>query len=589
MNNVSNERRKDKDDDRPTRQRRWRLLFALVFAISLSAALFLPVGPTSRLIPVVAAHALPVRSDPAANAVLRVPPSQVRIWFTDALVSTTSRILVENAQNQEVDRRDSIVSRTDPREITVSLPRLPAGTYTVLWVAQSTDDGHVTTGSFVFSIASANGTAPSHGGQSPSRSPLVSSTIAIDGPTFLQIVATWLALLCLTFWLGGMIWETWIFSPGATEDSDLSAAAIEAACRFRRIVPYVLGGLLLADCALIFSETAQLAGSWTGAMAPSLWQAILFGSRFGLFWWMSQGVVLIALALRWWAPGRDQRHALSSVNAQGDHQRETYVAAPPGEQTVPAWHSTVLEMLRRVPLRLAAGWREQAWPRQLELVLGAVLLVDFALSGHATSAPPMELGYALAGDFLHLASTSAWVGGLLYIGCVLLPALYRLSVHQHARVLILGLPRFNALAILSVIVLAMTGPLNASIHLTSLAQLLTTLYGRILVIKIEFFLLMGPISAYHVLILLPRLTRALAQPQNVAAKKAEAALIKGTATETAAPEVGEEKQGGEGISEQAWRLAERMETWLRREAILGAIILLCSVLLSTFYGTVPPA
>jgi len=582
------------------RARRWqgRLLLALLFGSSLAIFLFLPVGPVSRLIPEASAHALPVRSDPPANAVLRVPPAYVRIWFDDGLVPATSRIIVENAQGQQVDRRDSTVSKADPHEMSVDLPPLPPGIYTVVWVAQSTDDGHVTEGSFVFSIARPNGTVPSSSGSHSAGSagsvPLPANT-ALDGPTILLTLATWLALLCMTFWVGGLIWETWILSPNTTRDPDLAAAARVASQRFRRVVPSLLGGILLADVLLVFSEAVQLAGNGAGAFAPSLWQAMLFDSRFGFFWWMRQGVALLALALTLGTTGRERSlwRSLSSLKAQSSRRTETHVTPFPGQQAIPNWRSAVLEMaggMPHVPLRLVEGWRRRSWLGRGELVLGAALLVAFALSGHAAAVPSTELGYSLTVDLLHLLGNAAWVGGLLYIGFVLLPALYRLSERQHARVFALGLPQFSALAIISALVLAITGPLNASIHLTSLQQLVTTLYGRILVVKSEFFLLMVAMSAYHAFSLRPRLTRALTQPKGVTPKLPEYTLAKAVhqdaaeSTDSDTREVQEEK----GISEDAWRLAERMETWLRREALLGIAVLLCVALLGTFAGTLVP-
>jgi len=234
------------------------------------------------------------------------------------------------------------------------------------------------------------------------------------------------------------------------------------------------------------------------------------------------------------------------------------------------------------------GAGARGWVRG-ELGLGAVLLVAYALSGHAASVPSAELGYSLAADILHLVGNAAWVGGLLYIGFVLVPALYRLDERQHARVFALGLPQFSAVAIISALVLAITGPLNASIHLTSLQQVVTTLYGRILVVKSEFFLLMVAMSAYHAFSLRPRLTRALSQPKGIMPKLPEYTLAKVTHQGAAESADTRELQEEEGISEQAWHLVERMETWLRREAMLGVAVLLCVALLGTFAGTLIPS
>ena len=86
--------------------------------------------------------------------------------------------------------------------MSVTLPKLPAGTYTALWVAQSADDGHIAEGSFVFSVTLPDGTIPPlPTDSSPGSSSNTANSVVPDGPTLVQALATWLALLGMTFWL----------------------------------------------------------------------------------------------------------------------------------------------------------------------------------------------------------------------------------------------------------------------------------------------------------------------------------------------------------------------------------------------------
>src|SRR5258708_9627289 len=101
----------------------------------------------------------------------------------------------------------------------------------------------------------------------------------------------------MTLWIGGLCWETWILAPGSTRDADLSAAAARAAGRLRRLAPWLLALILVADVGIILAQGAELAGGWSGLFAPPLLRAILFGSRFGTFWWMRQIVAAAALLL----------------------------------------------------------------------------------------------------------------------------------------------------------------------------------------------------------------------------------------------------------------------------------------------------
>src|SRR5262249_55736828 len=101
-------------------------------------------GRTTR-----AAHALPVHYAPAQNAVLKTPPTQVQIVFSEHLNPDISKIVVVNPSNQQVNTGESQVS-DDGYSMAVSLPLLPAGTYVVFWRTHSADDGHVAGGSYLF-------------------------------------------------------------------------------------------------------------------------------------------------------------------------------------------------------------------------------------------------------------------------------------------------------------------------------------------------------------------------------------------------------------------------------------------------------
>ena len=574
------------------------LLCALVLCLGMALPAFLPFGPASRLIPSAQAHALPVRSDPAPNAILRKAPTQVTIWYDDALVAANSHISVLDPKGHEVDRRDSRVSRSNPRQMSVTLAKLSPGTYTVLWVAQSADDGHITEGSFVFSVTLPNGTVPPlPAGASSSGGASAGSNLVINGPILLQALATWLALLGMTFWVGGLIWETWVLTPGASDDPDLARASRAASRRFRRLVPYALGTVLLADVAMVLGQAAALTGHWSSAFSASSLQAILFGSHFGLFWWMRQGAVVAVLGL-WWLSGRPGWSPLRAGVQEA-------TSAPGGEeQPVPDWWQGVLQVIRDIPhlpAQLLLGWRRSAWVRRVEILLGAALLVAFAFTGHAAAVPSSEWGFSISVDMLHLVGNAAWVGGLLYIGLVLVPSLHKLGTRLRARVLARGLPAFSVLAITSAVVLASTGPLNATVHMTSIQQFLTTPYGWTLAVKIEFFLLMVAISAYHAIFLRPRLAQALTPPSRPDAvgvpgraqvKMAPAGASGKARTMSDVPEAPSERAGeqGDGCSfVQARYLAERMEVWLQREAALGVAVLLCTALLDVvFAGTLVP-
>ena len=119
----------------------------------------------------------------------------------------------------------------------------------------------------------------------------------------------------------------------------------------------------------------------------------------------------------------------------------------------------------------------------LRLRAATTVLVVPAL---AVLAPPAYGGHALdAGvsraqvgvDVLHLAAASVWIGGLVALVLVL-PA-------DAAAV-----RRFSRIALVAVLMLAVTGVLRALSELRSTGQLFSTGYGRALVVKTVFFVVL---------------------------------------------------------------------------------------------------
>ena len=101
-----------------------------------------------------AAHANYIRSNPAADARLLRPPTEVRVTFSEPPDPGASRIEVFNAQGSRVDRGDTR-SSDEANGLVVSLGEIADGGYVVSWQVLSTVDGHTTRGSFVFALGDA--------------------------------------------------------------------------------------------------------------------------------------------------------------------------------------------------------------------------------------------------------------------------------------------------------------------------------------------------------------------------------------------------------------------------------------------------
>ena len=100
---------------------------------------------------VVQGHAYPDHADPRVGSTIKVSPTRVRIWFDSELEPAFSTIMVHNANNEMVDKRDGHVDLKDPTLLEVSIPPLPPGVYRVFWNVVARDT-HRTKGDYTFTI-----------------------------------------------------------------------------------------------------------------------------------------------------------------------------------------------------------------------------------------------------------------------------------------------------------------------------------------------------------------------------------------------------------------------------------------------------
>jgi copper resistance protein C len=96
------------------------------------------------------AHVFPRTQAPAAGASVGAP-SEVRIVFDGPLEAAFSTLTVTDARGKQVDTAKAAIDPANHAAITLALPPLPAGKYTVHWVAVA-DDGHRTHGDYPFEV-----------------------------------------------------------------------------------------------------------------------------------------------------------------------------------------------------------------------------------------------------------------------------------------------------------------------------------------------------------------------------------------------------------------------------------------------------
>jgi len=102
------------------------------------------------IIPAAFAHTHPLSMTPAPDSTVETPSSIV-MHFSGDMEPKFSSITVRNASGHVVNGEASSVASDDRKRMSVALPKLPPGVYTVNWVAVSVDT-HRSQGEYKFTV-----------------------------------------------------------------------------------------------------------------------------------------------------------------------------------------------------------------------------------------------------------------------------------------------------------------------------------------------------------------------------------------------------------------------------------------------------
>lgn len=98
------------------------------------------------------AHAFLIRAVPPAGARLVAPPPRLTLIYTEAVVPHFCQVAVHGPGGAAVPAGRAHAVPGHPAELSVRLPHLAPGHYTVTWHAIATD-AHRTEGRFGFTVA----------------------------------------------------------------------------------------------------------------------------------------------------------------------------------------------------------------------------------------------------------------------------------------------------------------------------------------------------------------------------------------------------------------------------------------------------
>lgn len=420
------------------------------------------------------AHPQILQIEPPPDAQLTSAPVATSITFNEPIEALSTLALYDSQGRLVADGggRDP----DDPTRLALALPRLTPAIYTVVWTAAGSD-GHVVRGNFAFTVL---GPAAAAAAPTSIIAPLPAPAAAVDPteaitPTNVSLPFTQSAVRWMLLLGATGTVGAWVFWRWALLPALGPEPAPETFVRRWRRWQQVLLAFVLVGSPLLL---ALFVHEGTGR---------LDGPTFSAGLQTRQGAVLMT--------------------------RVSFAAA-----------------LLALVTAARDGVAIRRWTPGA-LALGAALLLTYALAGHAGAAANPLVPVVIS--WLHLAATSVWVGGLWCL--VLSMALPRDLAAKPHRLRITLLGRFSRLALLSVLVLVVSGSALALRELPSLSALWLSRYGQALSVKLLLFGGMLVLGAVHLLLVRRWVKRSAAAPwarhfrRSLPAEAALAVLVLGAA------------------------------------------------------------
>jgi copper transport protein len=147
-------------------------------------------------------------------------------------------------------------------------------------------------------------------------------------------------------------------------------------------------------------------------------------------------------------------------------------------------------------LVLRAGARIGVAVTVVAIVLALGLVVSPGLSGHASVSGPV----AVIADAAHVQAAALWVGGLGFVVAALV-----LAHGERWALAASSVPRFSAMAVVSVTILILAGAINGYLQVRAWRGLWETKYGVLLLVKVGLVIPLLAFGAYNNRRAVPRL------------------------------------------------------------------------------------
>ncbi|HEY8293115.1 MAG TPA: copper resistance protein CopC [Thermomicrobiales bacterium] len=406
----------------------------------------------------VAAHTSLLQTDPTPNSTLDHSPETITLHFDQPLQAGFSKVTIFDASQRPVTTVPNPAAGTDPSALTIGVPKLKTGVYSVLWQVLS-PDGHPVRGAFVFTVALPGDPPPAPVASVPDIAGISTS----NRPPFLAVLLRGLRYAGIAALVGGVGVFLMTILPALKELPEEERADLSRMLD-QRMQRWLFIALGIALGAHLFSLIVQVATVNSITLGEALqWGRVsdlVKNTTYGAVWRM-QGIILLALG-EW----------LVLLPTMG---RLRLPRLPLGIIAHPARSATATAEHEVIGLTPLWGW-------SVAFLAGLALLLISVFGGHALDVK-VHPALAMLADFLHLTAMSLWFGGIILMVGLVPPLLNGTAGATQRRAMGAIIGRFSQLALISIGVLTVTGIYAVTVH-TTRSTIGTTTYGLVVIGKV---------------------------------------------------------------------------------------------------------
>jgi copper transport protein len=509
-----------------------------LFIITCSISLFLlisSISDSSFLLKNAYAHAIPVNQTPAPDSIFEKDdlPSKVIIDFSERPVPGVSTIQVLNEKNERVDNGDFVIIGDHDREAITTLDpkKLTDGVYTVSWMAQSADDGHIAKGSYVFvigniGVSSSVKTSSSIEGLANDQQnyKVQAITSTLDGLIKWPLIISQITVIGVIFshlFLWNLFGKKILIAnnkkssgnPGSDTLTNNMMLTSRYNKRFTFILIFACVTIIISTNVLLFLQVIELVPNNNMSNHVSTFLSLMQGPS-GFLWFIrmvTSIIIILCLVAYYYFIKNKEKTKSNQIKTYTDLYRF-------GKED---WRNSFkkinLNNEKLVPFFLLST----------SFIAGSISIFANSLTSH-NAAVEFFPTIAVFLDWIHFMGVSLWIGGLFYISAILLTTIKEITknidqeiINESIEVekktvipnktfslnvkkrfifnyyLALLLPRFSLIATLSLGIIGMSGIYMAWVNIHSFNFLLNSEYGQILIIKLISIVPLIILGGYH--------------------------------------------------------------------------------------------